>query len=159
MSTKKKIITIVSVAVLALNLYIVLHHNPLADATQEMIKKIVSCVILDGFYLVFLKLYDKIIVLPIELFQNRKLIWKLAINDFKTRYAGSYLGIFWAFVPPVITVLLYWFVFGVVMPNRATNIRGDMELPYILWLIVGIVPWFFFSLSHCILFRVHLISF
>jgi teichoic acid transport system permease protein len=90
-------------------------------------------------------MYDKIVVLPIELYQNRKLIWKLARNDFKTRFAGSYLGVFWGFVPPIITVLLYWFVFGVVMPNRATNIKGDMELPYILWLIVGIVPWFYFS--------------
>ena len=90
-------------------------------------------------------MYDKIVILPLELYQNRKLIWKLAKNDFKTRFAGSYLGIFWGFVPPIITVLLYWFVFGVVMPNRATNIKGDMELPYILWLIVGIVPWFYFS--------------
>ncbi len=145
MSRKKKLFIIVSVAVLALNLYILLHHNPLADKTQEIIKKIISCVILEGFYIVILKMFDKIIILPYELYQNRKLIWKLAKNDFKTKYAGSYFGIFWAFVPPVITVLLYWFVFGVVMPNRATNIRGDMDLPYILWLIVGIVPWFYFS--------------
>ena len=27
---------------------------------------------------------------------NRKLIWKLARNDFKTRYAGSYFGVVWA---------------------------------------------------------------
>lgn len=145
MSRKKKLIAAVTAAVLALNLYIILHHNPLADRTQELIKKIVSCVILEGFYIVFLKMYDWIVILPKELYQNRKLIWKLAKNDFKTKYAGSYFGVFWGFVPPVITVLLYWFVFGVVMPNRATNIKGDMELPYILWLIVGIVPWFYFS--------------
>ena len=145
MSRKKKLITIVSVLVVCFNLYIILHHNPLDDRKQEIIKKIVSCVILDGFYFVFVKLYDRIVVLPIELYQNRKLIWKLAKNDFKTKYAGSYFGVFWGFVPPIITVLLYWFVFGVVMPGRATNIKGDMEIPYILWLIVGIVPWFYFS--------------
>ena len=145
MSRKKKLIAIVSAAVLCFNLYIILHHNPLDDRTQEIIKKILSCVILDGFYFIFVRLYDRIVVLPAELYQNRKLIWKLAKNDFKTKYAGSYFGIFWGFVPPIITVLLYWFVFGVIMPGKATNLKGDMELPYNLWLIVGIFPWFYFS--------------
>ena len=145
MSKKKTVIIIVSALVLLLNLYIILHHNPLADPTQEVIKKVISCVILEGIYFVFLKMYDKIVILPIELWQNRRLIWKLAKNDFKTRYAGSYLGIVWAFVQPVITVLLYWFVFTVALPSRATTIKGDIEIPYVLWLIAGIVPWFFFS--------------
>ena len=145
MTKKKKIILIVSICVLALNLYIILHHNPLDDHTQEILKKVISCVILDGIYIVFLKMYEKIIVLPIELYQNRRLIWKLSKNDFKTRYAGSYLGIIWAFVQPVVTVLLYWFVFTVALPSRAVAVKGDIEIPYILWLIAGIVPWFFFS--------------
>ena len=46
-----------------------------------------------------------------EIWNNRKLIFKLAKNDFKTRYAGSYLGIVWAFVQPIITIIVYWFVF------------------------------------------------
>ncbi|MBR6451847.1 MAG: ABC transporter permease [Lachnospiraceae bacterium] len=145
MSKKKKIILIVSICVLALNAYIILHHNPLADPTQEIIKKVISCIILNGIYAVFLVMYEKIVILPVELFQNRVLIWKLAQNDFKTRYAGSYLGIIWAFVQPVITVLLYWFVFTVALPSRAVAVKGDLEIPYILWLIAGIVPWFFFS--------------
>ena len=145
MSKKKKIILIVSICVLALNAYIILHHNPLADPTQEIIKKVISCIILNGIYAVFLVMYEKIVILPVELFQNRVLIWKLAQNDFKTRYAGSYLGIIWAFVQPIITVLLYWFVFTVALPSRAVAVKGDLEIPYILWLIAGIVPWFFFS--------------
>ncbi len=145
MSQKKKIIRITTIIVLILNIYIIFHHNPLADPTQEIIKKIVSCIILEGIYFVFIKMYEKIVILPIELYQNRRLVWKLAKNDFKTRYAGSYLGIVWAFVQPVITVLLYWFVFTVALPSRAVAIKGDLEVPYILWLIAGIVPWFFFS--------------
>ncbi len=35
----------------------------------------------------------------------------LAKNDFKTKYAGSYLGIVWAFIQPIVTILVYWFVF------------------------------------------------
>ena len=145
MTRKKTVIAIVTVVVIALFLYIVLHNNQFADQREEMIKKIISCVILTAIYVVFLKMYDKIVILPVELFANRELIWKLAKNDFKTRYAGSYLGIVWAFVQPVITVLLYWFVFSVALPSRAVAVKGDITIPYILWLIAGIVPWFFFS--------------
>lgn len=145
MTKKKMVIWIVTICTMLLLAYIVLHHNPLAIQREEIIKKIISCAILVAIYLVFIFKYDKIITLPVELFQNRKLIWKLAKNDFKTRYAGSYLGIVWAFVQPVITVLLYWFVFEVALPSRAVSIKGEIEIPYILWLIAGIVPWFFFS--------------
>ena len=143
--TKKRTIVSVSVIVAALAAYIIFHHNAFADPKEEMIKKIISCVILAAIYLVFLLKYEKIVILPVELFQNRQLIWKLSKNDFKTRSAGSYLGIVWAFVQPVITVLLYWFVFSVALPSRAVAVKGDITIPYILWLIAGIVPWFFFS--------------
>ncbi|MCR5672916.1 MAG: ABC transporter permease [Lachnospiraceae bacterium] len=145
MTKKKTVITVVTVVIVALAAYIILHHNPFADPREEMIKKIISCIILAAIYSVFLLKYDKIVILPVELFTSRQLIWKLAKNDFKTRYAGSYLGIVWAFVQPVITVLLYWFVFSVALPSRAVEVKGDITIPYILWLIAGIVPWFFFS--------------
>ncbi len=145
MTKKKTVIAAVTAVIAALLLYIVLHHNPFANQSEEMIKKIISCVILIAIYSVFILKYDKIVILPVELLQNRQLIWKLAKNDFKTRYAGSYLGIVWAFVQPVITVLLYWFVFTIALPSRAVAVKGDIEIPYILWLIAGIVPWFFFS--------------
>ncbi|MDO4632285.1 MAG: ABC transporter permease [Eubacteriales bacterium] len=77
--------------------------------------------------------------LPGELAENRKLIFRLAKNDFKTKYAGSYLGILWAFVQPVVTVLVYWFVFGLVRKG------SPKEVPFVLWLISGLVPWFYFQ--------------
>ena len=82
---------------------------------------------------------SKIAALPGELHQNRKLIMRLAKNDFKTKYAGSYLGIVWAFVQPVVTILVYWFVFSTM---RAGMTR---QVPYVLWMIAGMVPWFFFQ--------------
>ena len=48
---------------------------------------------------------------PKMFWSNRALVWKLAKNDFKTRYAGSNFGVLWALVQPVIIVLVYWFVF------------------------------------------------
>lgn len=80
----------------------------------------------------------------LEIAENRGLIKSLAKNDFKTKFAGAYLGIIWAFVQPVVTVLIYWFVFDKAIGARV-QIRGDLPLPYVLWLVSGIVPWFFFS--------------
>ena len=85
-------------------------------------------------------------MLPAELWQSRRLIWKLAKNDFKNRYAGSYLGRVWAFTQPVVTVLLYWFVFGhIMMADKKEILTAGVEAPYVLWLTAGLVPWFYFS--------------
>ena len=80
-----------------------------------------------------------------EIWNNRKLIFKLAKNDFKTRYAGSYLGIVWAFVQPIITIIVYWFVFEYGLSAGAQLSRNGIEIPFVLWLSAGLVPWFFFS--------------
>lgn len=82
----------------------------------------------------------KVIGLPKELWDSRVLISSLSRNDFKTKYAGSYLGIIWAFIQPVVTILVYWFVFGLAM--RSSTPR---PVPYVLWLVAGLVPWFFFQ--------------
>ncbi len=71
---------------------------------------------------------------------QRKTIVNLAVNDFKRKYAGSYLGVFWAFAQPIITVLVYWFVFQVGF--RTTSVGNT---PFILWLATGLTPWFFYS--------------
>lgn len=76
-----------------------------------------------------------------DIFSDFKFILKLAKNDFKTKFSGSYFGIFWAFVQPVVTVMIYVFVFQVGFRAADT----DNGYPYVLWLIAGIVPWFFFS--------------
>ena len=88
---------------------------------------------------------NKILALPMELYHNRKLILSLAKNDFKTKYAGSYLGIIWAFIQPIVTVLVYWFVFQKGLKAAGMNTKTGVEVPYVLWLISGLVPWFFFQ--------------
>ena len=82
---------------------------------------------------------------PIEMLKERKLIWKLAKNDFKTKFAGSYLGTIWAFVQPVITVLVYWFVFEKAIGSATQTTRAGIEAPFLIWLMAGLVPWFFFQ--------------
>lgn len=78
-----------------------------------------------------------------DILSSRKLIGSLARNDFKVRYSGSYFGVAWGFVQPIVTILVYWFVFSVGL--KAARPAG--EAPFILWMTAGIVPWFFFSES------------
>ena len=51
-----------------------------------------------------------------ELYQNRKLIWKLSKNDFRNKFAGAYFGIIWAFIQPMVTVAVYFVVFQLSEP-------------------------------------------
>lgn len=144
-NTKNLIISAVVLISIIMMAILVLHHNPLAEVHEENIKKIVACVIIIIALAVFIWLYDRVIMLPAELWQNRKLIWKLAKNDFKTRYAGSYMGKVWAFVQPVVSILLYWFVFDYVMKSKAEFMSAGLDVPYVIWLTAGLVPWFYFT--------------
>ena len=73
---------------------------------------------------------------------NKRLILSLSKNDFKQRFAGSYFGVIWAFVQPIVTVIMYSVVFQLLLNQGATV---ENNIPYSLWLICGLVPWFYFS--------------
>lgn len=142
--SKKAGVTVFSLVGLLMAVVIIVHQNtgPDADPEQELIKKIISCGLIFGACVIFARRYEKFTTLPVELVQNRRLIWKLAKNDFKKRYAGSYMGAVWAMAQPVVTVLMYYIVFEKVMGNPG---RGDAGVPFVLFLTAGLVPWFYFS--------------
>ena len=73
--------------------------------------------------------------LPADLYRNRRLVMKLAKNDFKTRYAGSYFGTIWAFVQPVVTILVYWFVFSVGFRSNT----DELGIPFVHYLVKKVV--------------------
>ena len=64
----------------------------------------------------------------------------MAVSDFKTKYAASYLGIIWAFVQPIVTISIYVVVFGYGFKSMPVK-----DFPFVLWLSAGIIPWLFFS--------------
>lgn len=141
--TKKMGIAIFTVAMLIMAAVIVFYNNPMENPGQAMAKKGVIAVVLLLSTVVFAKFYDKFMALPTELYQNRHLIWKLAKNDFKNRYAGSYMGAVWALVQPVVTIVMYYVVFDVIMGvGRPTS---NPDVPYVLFLTAGLVPWFYFN--------------
>ena len=77
-----------------------------------------------------------------DILKNKKLLVDLAKNDFKSRYMGNYLGIFWAFVQPTVMIAIFWFVFQVGFKSMPVD-----NFPFILWLMAGMIPWFFFAES------------
>ncbi len=82
-----------------------------------------------------------VISLVRDIIKSRRLIFDLAISDFRKRFVGSYFGVVWMFVQPIVTVLVYYFVFGIGF-RSGEPVEG---VPFVLWLVAGIVPWFFFS--------------
>ena len=77
-----------------------------------------------------------------DIFNSKRLLIDLAKNDFKSRYMGNYLGILWAFIQPLVTILIFWFVFQVGFKSTPVE-----NVPFILWLLAGMIPWFFFAES------------
>ena len=91
-------------------------------------KKILACGMILGACIIFAFGYDKFTTLPVELYQSRFLIWKLARNDFKKRYAGSYMGAVWAMVQPVVTVGMYYIVFDKKRKNGYAAFLADLHV-------------------------------
>lgn len=116
-----------------------------ARSLQNTILKVLVCLIIDILLIVIWVKLDSITAIPKDVFSNRKLIGSLAKNDFKQKFAGSYLGTVWAFVQPIITVLVYWFVFEKALNIGTQSTKAGIGIPFVLWLIAGLVPWFFFS--------------
>jgi ABC-type polysaccharide/polyol phosphate export permease len=72
-----------------------------------------------------------------------KLVVDLSRSDFKARYAGSFLGVVWGIMNPLMTLCVYWFVFEI---GFRSGPRPD-GTAFIVWLACGMVIWFFMSES------------
>ena len=142
--SKKGGIFLFSLAGLLMALAILIRQNPgpSADPQEELLKKALSCGVILIACLVFAKWYEKFTTIPVELYQSRHLIWKLAKNDFRKRYAGSSMGALWALAQPVVTVAMYYIVFDKLMGGGG---RGVEDVPFVLFLTAGLVPWFYFN--------------
>lgn len=90
-----------------------------------------------GGFLHYLRVLYEFIL---SIWKHKALLWHLTKKDLKQRYVGSYLGILWAFIQPTITVCIFWFVFQVGFKSMPVD-----NFPFILWLVCGMFPWFFFS--------------
>ncbi len=78
-----------------------------------------------------------------EQIENILLIFNLAKYENKSKYQMHYLGILWQFLMPLVQIGVYWFIFGVGIRSREPV--GD--IPFLVWLIAGLIPWFFINSS------------
>lgn len=81
-----------------------------------------------------------------EQFTSFPLILRLAVYETKSTYQMNYLGVFWQFLNPLIQMLAYWFVFGMGLRHGSAIKTGlDQPVPFIIWMLAGLIPWFFIS--------------
>lgn len=74
-----------------------------------------------------------------ELFSYRDLFLILAYRDLRVRYAQTFLGLAWAIVQPLITLMIFTLVFG-----RFVKVNTD-GVPYPVFALCGMVSWTYFA--------------
>ena len=71
-----------------------------------------------------------------ENFSNVFRIYSIAKYELLADMRDSKFGIVWNFLSPTIQVFTYWLIFGVAWNRKPIEVNG-IEVPYLLWLIVG----------------------
>lgn len=72
-----------------------------------------------------------------RLYNYRELLKTNIKKDIRGKYKGSILGVLWSFVNPLLMVLVYAIVFPLILKSPEKN--------YWIFLVVGIIPWNFFT--------------
>ena len=71
-----------------------------------------------------------------DLLAARELAWRLLVRDLSSQYRQSFLGIFWAFVPPLVAGL------GLTLASQANVLNiGKTEIPYPAYVMFSMALW------------------
>lgn len=76
-----------------------------------------------------------------ELWRYRELFWFLALRDILVRYKQAVIGVIWAIIQPVLTMIIFSIIFGYLakLPSG--------EVPYPVLVFTALLPWQFFAHS------------
>jgi lipopolysaccharide transport system permease protein len=74
---------------------------------------------------------------------QRSLIRNFVIRDLKARYIGSFMGVLWSVIHPIVLLVSYTFIFSFIFGLRPRPDTGTTSFP--LFLFCGILPWLFFQ--------------
>ena len=74
-----------------------------------------------------------------ELYNYRELLKNNVKKDIRGKYKGSFLGVLWSFVNPLLQVVVYAIVFPYILRVKTEN--------YLVFLTCGIIPWTWFVTS------------
>ena len=70
----------------------------------------------------------------------RSQILRLAVTELQKQIRGAALGWIWLIVTPTVYVFVFWFALKLGLRGGSSD-----EIPFLVWLTVGLVPWFFMS--------------
>jgi lipopolysaccharide transport system permease protein len=76
----------------------------------------------------------------LDLWRYRELFAVLAWRDLAVRYKQTVIGVAWALIRPLLTMIVFTFVFG-----RIAKLPSDGGVPYALMVAAGMIPWSFFA--------------
>jgi lipopolysaccharide transport system permease protein len=81
-----------------------------------------------------------------ELWEYRELLYFLTWRDIKVRYKQAILGVAWAVLQPVLTMIVFTIVFQKIMKLHYTPyVVNGKAIPYAIFTYVGLLPWNLFS--------------
>lgn len=75
-----------------------------------------------------------------DLWQYRELIFFLTWRDIKVRYKQAALGVGWAILQPLLTMVIFSVIFG-----RLAKMPTDNQIPYPIFSFVALLPWQLFA--------------
>jgi lipopolysaccharide transport system permease protein len=75
-----------------------------------------------------------------DLWQYRELFVVLARRDLSVRYKQTVIGVGWALIRPLLTMVVFTVVFG-----KLAKLPSDGTTPYALLVFAGMLPWTLFS--------------
>jgi lipopolysaccharide transport system permease protein len=76
----------------------------------------------------------------LDLWRYRELFRVLAWRDLSVRYKQTVIGVVWALIRPLLTMVIFTIIF-----ERIAKLPSDGKAPYSLMVFAGILPWTFFS--------------
>ena len=68
-----------------------------------------------------------------ELFKYREFLVTSVHKDIRGKYKGSFLGILWSFINPLLTTFIYSIIFSVLLRSTQEH--------YVVFVIIGVLPW------------------
>jgi ABC-2 type transport system permease protein len=74
-----------------------------------------------------------------EIYLYREMLRNLVSKEIRARYKASVLGFLWTFVNPLLTLIVYSFVFSIVLKQTIKN--------YSMFLFVALLPWNYIAMS------------
>ncbi len=75
-----------------------------------------------------------------DLYRYRELFYILSWRDLKVRYKQTVVGVLWAFLRPLLTMIVFTIVFG-----KLAKMQPEGDVPYAIMVFAAMLPWQFFS--------------